>query len=143
VTAGRGRRRRSKTLQLRVVRQRAVARASAGFTISGSLQGELYPGMRKPLNLTLSNSNSFTLKVTKLTVSVRDATSAAGCSGTRNFRGIAAATTFSLPRGTYALSSLVADSSKWPAVEMLNLAENQDACKGAKLTFSYSGSATR
>jgi uncharacterized membrane protein len=118
---------------------------SKSFPISGNLGTTLYPGTQGALNLSLTNSNNFDLKVTNLTVAVREATSKAGCSGSQNFAITQFSGTYPLTihPGTTSLSSLVANSSKWPQVRMLDLPTNQDACKNATISLEYSGSATK
>jgi uncharacterized membrane protein len=118
---------------------------SKAFPISGNLGTTLYPGTKGALNLSLTNLNNFDLKVTSLTATVREATSKAGCSGSQNFAITQFSGTYPLTihPGTTALSSLVADSSKWPQVRMLDLPTNQDACRNATITLDYSGSATK
>jgi uncharacterized membrane protein len=115
------------------------------FGIAGNLGTTLYPGTQAPLDLSLTNPNSFDLKVNNLTVSVRETTSKAGCSGSQNFTVTQFSGTYPLTihPGTTSLSSLVPDNSKWPQIQMLNLATNQDACKGATLSLDYTGSATQ
>ena len=47
--------------------------------------------------------------------------------------------------GAYESTSLSArgiPSSQWPQIRMLNTAANQDGCKGATLTLSFTGSST-
>jgi len=42
--------------------------------------------------------------------------------------------------GNATLSSLGVASGKFPQVQMIDTATNQDGCKGATLTLAYSGS---
>jgi hypothetical protein len=113
--------------------------------ITGAFSGSLSPGATAPMNLTFTNPYSWDVNLTNLTVTLRPATSRAGCSGSQNFQ----VTQFSgsypllLHPGSTQLSSLVADSSKWPKVSMHNLSTNQDACKGASVSFDYGGSVTK
>ena len=101
--------------------------------------------MKAPLNLVLTNPQSFNLKVTNLSVGVEDATSEAGCSGTQNFRTTqipAARYPITLPAGqTRTLAQLGVASGDQPQVEMLNQPWNQDACKNATISLVYGGSA--
>ena len=124
-----------------------IVQESQELQIAGNLGAGLAPGMKAPLNLTLSNPNNFAVKVTDLTVAVEEGTSQAGCSGTQNFaitQTAAARYPITVPAGqTRTLTQLgVADGDK-PQVEMLNLPSNQDACKSATITLDYGGSARK
>jgi uncharacterized membrane protein len=122
-----------------------VVQKSKGFQITGNLGAQLFPGVKRPLNLSLTNPESFDIKVSSISVAVEEATGRAGCSGTQNFK------VTQIPAGRYpitvsggqtrSLSQLgIADADK-PQVEMLNRPWNQDVCKGASITLDYSGSA--
>ena len=122
-----------------------IIQKSQGFQIAGNLGAQLSPGMKAPLNLVLTNPQSFNLKVTNLSVGVEDATSEAGCSGTQNFRTTqipAARYPITLPAGqTRTLAQLGVASGDQPQVEMLNQPWDQDACKNATISLVYGGSA--
>jgi hypothetical protein len=122
-----------------------IVQKSQALTITGGLSGRLFPGRRAPLDLTVSNGNNFTIQITGLAVSIEEATSKPGCSGTDNFKVTqipAARYPLALGAGkTKTLGQLgVADADK-PQVEMLDRPMNQDACMNAALVFDYSGSA--
>ena len=118
------------------------------FGITGGLGQQLVPGAAVPLNLALTNSNSFTLQLTDIAVSVDHQTSAAGCDGAANF------SVQQIPAGRYPLSLPanstrtltqlgVSDADK-PKVSMNDLISvNQDACKSASLYLHYTGGATK
>jgi hypothetical protein len=116
-----------------------------GFNISGDLAGRLAPGEAAALDLTLVNPGEQTIRITKLTVEVAPATSVPGCSGEANFRVRQASEDgfpVVLPAGSsLTLTDLGFSAEAAPQVEMLNLPVNQDACKGAAITLSYSGAA--
>lgn len=122
-----------------------VVQKSSGFQITGNLGAQLYPGVKRPLNLSLSNPESFDVKVTSLSVALEEGTSKAGCSGTQNFNVTqvpAARYPITLPAGqTRTLTQLGVSDADKPQVEMLNRPWNQDACKGASIVLDYSGSA--
>lgn len=122
-----------------------VDKGGRPFTISGSVTG-LAPGLSQPLNLTLSNPNKKALSVSNLGVTITQVTRAAGVTmpcGTGDY----AVTQYAGPypvtvpaNGSISLSQLTVPSSVWPKVTMLNRPVNQDGCKGARLTLTYSGS---
>jgi hypothetical protein len=130
--------RRYAVLVLTVVRARQ-------FPIGGDLTTLLHPGGGAPLDLVLTNPHSFDIRVTALSVSVRAATTEAGCSGNANY----AVTQYGggyplvLHPGSTWLSELAPNSSAWPRVSMHDLPTNQDACKNARLSLDYRGLATR
>ena len=125
----------------------ALKRHPHEFRIRGNLRRPLAPGVSEPLNLRLTNPYRFDLKVKRLTVAVRvDARhAAAGCWAAGNFevKGLARrAYPIRLPaRHTRTLRTL--GIKRLPRVAMRNLAINQDACKGARLSFRYAGHARR
>lgn len=121
-----------------------VAAATTGlpFTISGGYGGLLYPGKTGDLALRISNPNGSTIYVTSLTVTIQAGSSNAGCDGQRNLTvtqsNVSSANPLTVPaNGSVTLPSGAVSA---PSVTMLNLATNQDACKGATYTFAYSGS---
>jgi hypothetical protein len=117
------------------------------FAIAGNAPSPLYPGAAgSPMNLSLDNPNGYSMTVATLTVSVDSvsapkATSTLPCSiadfATTPYTG----TGFTLPPGSHTLSSLGVPQSQWPTLRMLNATSNQDGCKGASLSLTYSGSA--
>ncbi len=113
------------------------------FTIEGNLTGELSPGATKPLQLKLLNTNTKALIVTGLQVTVQSGSSKAGCDGPTNLQitqsNATSSNTVTIPaKGQITVPS---GSVTAPQVLMRDLPTNQDACKGATFTFSYSGSA--
>jgi hypothetical protein len=137
--------------------------AQPAFAIAGDLRGPLRPGGSQPIDLALGNRTRSTLWITNLrvTVEVDAAHGAAGCSADRDFSvGQLPADSFPilLPpgrlfgpgwpaqiawhmRSTRALSAL--GVSVRPSIAMVDLAQNQDACKGATLHLRFSGTARR
>lgn len=121
-----------------------VAAATTGlpFTISGGYGGLLYPGKTGDLSLRIANPNGSTIYVTSLTVSIQPGSSNAGCDGPTNVTvrqsNVSATNALAVPaNGSVTLPSGGVGA---PQVTMLDLATNQDACKGAVYTFAYSGS---
>ena len=125
------------------------------FPISGSATGALFPGNQPvPMSLSIGNPYNFDLIITSVTVDVADPTmkdDAANdnCIGSENVevvRHLDASTSPIVipPRSTRTLTELDVAVSRWPAVRMINLADvNQDACKGTRFTFEFSGTATK
>jgi len=112
------------------------------FVIEGNLTGELAPGVSSPLHLTITNPNGVAITITSVHVAVQPGSTKAGCDGPANtqvtqsnlsesntLKVAAKGGKVTLPSGTVTA----------PEVLMKNLATNQDACKGASFTFSYSG----
>lgn len=118
--------------------------ANQSFPISGSLTNPLAPGTpAQALDLQIANPYTFTIKVSGITVTLVK-TSNSQCTPGTNFL----VTQYSGPSFTMVsglkenLSQVVTTRQQLPQIQMLNLDTNQDACKGATLTFSYTGSAT-
>jgi hypothetical protein len=124
-----------------------VVEETKNFQVAGDLGVPLAPGVRVPLNLSLTNPHKFDLRITNLAVAVEEATSRTGCSGTQNFKVTpipAARYPITLPaQETRTLAQLGLPAGDRPQVEMLNQPWNQDACKGASITLDYSGSARK
>jgi uncharacterized membrane protein len=124
-----------------------VVEETKNFQVAGDLGAPLAPGVKSPLNLSLTNPYDFTLRVTNLAVAVEEGTSRAGCSGTQNFKVTAipaARYPIMVPkRQTRTLAQLGLSDSDQPQVEMLNQPWNQDACKGVTITLDYGGSARK
>ena len=124
-----------------------IVQKNQTFGISGNLAGTLTPGRRIPLDLSLTNSQGFDIKVASVAVTVEESTNRPGCSGTQNFKVTqipARRYPISLAAGqTRTLTQLgVADADR-PQVEMVNRPWSQDACKNATITLSYGGSAAK
>jgi hypothetical protein len=118
------------------------------FTITAPAVTVNGPGAAAPLNLTLTNPNNQPLQVTNLTVSISAVTKDA--SAPANHPCTAADYAVVQFSGTYPISvgagqtvSLlglgITSSSLWPALTMLNTSSNQDGCKGAAVSLSFSG----
>lgn len=122
--------------------------AGVDFVISGRPTRVLRPGVSAPIDLRLRNRRRHPRLVTRLHVAVRvdAAHRRAGCSRRRDFR------VRQLPRSAYPLRLGPRRSLRLsrlgvrrvPRVRMVDLARvDQDACKGARLTFRYTGRSTR
>jgi hypothetical protein len=121
-----------------------VTRATTrDFSISGNANALLYPGApAQPIALTLSNPNSVAIYVTSIQVSVT-ASSSPGCSPATNLAltqsSASSAAPVRVPAG--GTVTLPAQGVSAPTIRMLNLPVNQDACKNARFSLGYSGSA--
>jgi hypothetical protein len=123
--------------------------APNAFTIAGDLPDLLTPGSGGPLDLTLTNLESSDLMIASLGVRIAEvsgpqADATHGCNpddfSIEQFSG---APGFTLPASSSAdLSDLGFEPSEWPAISMLDLPVNQDGCKEASLSLSFSGNAT-
>ncbi|HEV7205815.1 MAG TPA: hypothetical protein VGN18_14490 [Jatrophihabitans sp.] len=119
----------------------AVSAGSEGaFTITGSPDRRLAPGVTGLIDVSVTNPNAQTLQLSALTV-VLAAASDPGCT-LDNFR----VTQFSGPypltipaRSTRTLSQLGLPRTAWPTLTLLDLPVNQNACKNNSLALSYSG----
>jgi hypothetical protein len=123
--------------------------APDSFTIAGALPNLLTPGSGEPLDLTLTNLESTDLLIASLSVEVATVSGpqtdpSHTCAGedfsVEQFTG---APGFTLPASSTAdLGELGFDPSEWPTVSMLNRPVNQDGCKSASLSLSFTGTAT-
>jgi hypothetical protein len=113
------------------------------FTVSGTAAGPLAPGLSRSLVLTLSNPNSAGIEVTALNVAAAAGSTRAGCDGPANLAltqsNISSSNTVAIPANGQVV--LPAATVSAPSVLMRDLSTNQDACKGAAFTFTYTGSA--
>lgn len=121
----------------RILRRYAVVvlAVDAPDAIGGRPVAAVYPGGRTPVDLLLTNSHAFKVRITSLRVSVRAATSRIACRGDRDYavRQYAGPYPLTLRPGTTRLSALVGDRSLWPQLAMHDLPRNQDACRGARI----------
>ena len=120
-----------------------ISRAtSREFSISGSVSALLYPGApAQPIALKLSNPNSVAIYVTALQVAVASSTST-GCNPATNLAlaqsNASTAAPVRVPAGGSV--TLPAQGVSAPTIRLLNLPVNQDACKNARFSLTYSGS---
>lgn len=117
--------------------------AGRPFLIAGTV-GALAPGVIRPIDLSLTNTGTVALPVTGLAVRLPTATSKPDCSVTANYelKQYTGRYPLTVPAGaTVTLSGLGVPQADWPALTMRNLPTNQDACKGASMSLTYSGTA--
>src|SRR5262249_28318590 len=121
----------------------------ASFRIAGNVAG-LAPGVTQPVDLTLTNPNDVPISVTSVTISIgatttKDGHPNPGCSGTQNLvlvHGLVGSVT--VPANTTtSLTDLSIAPTLWPALQMPDLAINQDACKDTSFALTYTGAATQ
>lgn len=117
------------------------------FTIRGDIEEPVTPGSRIPVNLALSNRYVQPIAVTELRIHVDavhapQATASRPCTVGDFVVGPAdAQLEVRIPASaTRTLAELGLPPEDWPMVGMLDTPVNQDGCKGASLTLSYSGS---
>lgn len=104
---------------------------NAPFTITGQVSG-LAPGVTRPLQLTLQNTQSFDIIVKAVTVTVGNS-DRVGCSAT-NATATGFTGSLTVPKnGTAVLSSL--------SVRMI--ADPANACQGARFPLTYTGTAVK
>lgn len=122
---------------------RITLEQSRAFAISGDLTGLLYPGApAQPVAVTLTNPSGDPIYVTALQLNVTGS-SAAGCDPGTNL----AVTQAPISQDAFVLVpangsvTLPAQGVAAPTIRMINLPVNQDACKHATFSLSYSGSA--
>jgi hypothetical protein len=112
------------------------------FTITGNPSGSLAPGVSQSLPLTISNPNGVAIMVTGLLATPQAGSTKAGCDGPTNLQvtqsNASATNTLVVPANGHV--TLPSGTVTAPRVLMKDLPSNQDACKGASFTFSYSGS---
>jgi hypothetical protein len=120
--------------------------SSTDFLISGGALQPLYPGgPAQSLNLSISNSNSFAIRITALTATIRSQTLNGTCSTSANFTVVHnLLVSVVIPaHSTKSLSDLGVATSDRPQIRMIDTNVNQDSCRGANLQLVYSGSAVK
>ncbi len=113
------------------------------FVISGDAAQLLSPGASVPLDLTLANPYNFAIRVLDVSVA---ATGPSACPAGDNLT--TSALSFSGPvvipaHSSRTLSALGVPPAQRPQVLLRNLDTNQDSCKNAKFTLTYSGTGTK
>jgi len=118
---------------------------SSAFTIAGDVPGALAPGLGATVPVTITNPQTFPITVTDLVMTPAAGTSKPGCDGTANLsvtqsNMAGGAVSVVVPAGGSVV--LPAQGATAPVVTMLDLGSNQDACKGAAFSFTYSATGT-
>jgi hypothetical protein len=117
------------------------------FSISAPVVSVQGPGAATPLNLTLTNPNNQALQVTNLTVAIASVTKAASAPANRpctaaDYAVVQFSGSYPIVVGAGQAISLLGQgitSSQWPALTMINTSLNQDGCKGASVSLTFSG----
>jgi len=118
------------------------------FAISGNAVGPLSPGVTQGLALRLSNPYNFSIRVGSVDAAVTKATPSSCTLAVANLQVVGLSAPVDIPaNSSVTLGSSLAPGASWPAgwptITMVNSASNQDTCKNATFTLSYSGTATK
>lgn len=122
-------------------------RVQTGFTIAGGPSQPVYPGAAAvPVNVTITNPNSYDLSITNMTASLVSVVPQPGksCdSSAFRVQQFTGAYPFTVRAGqTVSLSSLGFSSSQLPQISMVDNGASQDGCQKARLNLSYTGTAS-
>jgi len=129
-----------------------VISTSKSFTITGDAPGLFAPGApAQPLDLSVTNPNSFDMKLLSVTVTVTSNTATCPSSSLQLAPSpYVSGTTFTFPNpltltksSTRTLSQLGTTVSQRPALQMPDTGTNQDSCKNATFTLTYTGTASK
>jgi hypothetical protein len=122
---------------------KTVETSGKPFTVTGNASGPLAPGVSRTLAITVSNPNSVAIEVTALTATVAAGSSKDGCDGPTNLlltqSSVSTSNVLAIPANGHV--ALPTGAVTAPTALMRDLPSNQDACKNAAFTFTYSGSA--
>ncbi len=115
-----------------------VAAAGLPFTITGNAIATLYPGVTSPINLVFTNPNTVPITVTIVTATI----ASAGCPVANFSIGQQLLVSVTVPASsTRSLLQLGVPQASWPTIALLETHTNQNACAGATVNLSYTGSA--
>jgi hypothetical protein len=121
-----------------------------GIHLTGRASRRIAPGSSAPVNLRLTNSASFSVSVTRLTVSIHavdaprsDATHPCTAGDFALRQSPSALTLRVAARATSTLGDLGTSRVEWPRVAMLDTSRNQDGCKGATVALDFRAFATQ
>ena len=114
----------------------------APFEVTGNVDG-LTPGVTKVIAITLKNPNPVPIYVTSLTVGISADSKPSGCPSAVNIvlhqaTGITSGSPVTVPANG---SVTVSTYPRAPKIGLRDLTTNQDKCKRASFTLTYSGSA--
>lgn len=122
----------------------------APITIGGLASRPMTPGVRMPLNLTLTNTQDVAMTADHLAVTIEQvraprATARLVCT-VRDFAVVQAASRLSVTLGARQTTTLRGEQvppAAWPTIGMVDSATNQDGCKGASLRLRYAATGTQ
>jgi hypothetical protein len=113
-----------------------VVKGSQPFQISGNVPSPLYPGAAaQGFQVTITNPNSFAIRVTSLGSVGIQPVNAPGC-----LSSWFQVTLPSVPSGGITIAANGGTATLSATARMLNVDMPQDACKSKQLTLSYTGS---
>jgi hypothetical protein len=112
-----------------------IASVKRGFGVNGVPVAGLYPGARRPLRVTITNTYAFPIKVAGPTAKVAATTNRTGCTGMAANLGVTSAGLRSL--------SLRAHKQKIVVLEVAMPSTVANACQGATFRISFRAKATR
>ncbi|MGI8665299.1 MAG: hypothetical protein ACR2N4_04615 [Jatrophihabitans sp.] len=115
-----------------------VAATGIDFSISGSPRGVLKPGARLPVDLRLGNPNRQRLIISALAVTLVSTSDPACAISNFAISQYLGPARLAVPAGrSSTLTELGVPPADWPQLSMLNLASNQDSCKGVTVNLRY------
>ncbi len=113
------------------------------FTMAGNVTSPLSPGVSAAVNLSITNPNPTPITIAANGITVTVTTTKAGCASSNFAVTHGPGVSVTVPgNSTRTLSALGVATANWPVVTMIETHTNQNACKGAALTITYTGSAT-
>jgi hypothetical protein len=126
---------------------RAQAEPHHTFRISGVAETRLSPSAVASVDVSLTNPNSRPLAITRLDAQISAITTRAGSGpcGQQDFavRQFSGEYGFVVgPSRTTTLGRIGVPSSQWPQITMIDRPVNQDGCKNALISISFTGEAT-
>ncbi|MDQ6836497.1 MAG: hypothetical protein M3016_09965 [Actinomycetota bacterium] len=112
------------------------------FSITGNATGLLYPGgPARAIVLTLVNPNSVAIYVTSVTTALQTTGLPAGCPASTYRLSPASIPSSGVLVPAQGSARLAGASVTAPTIQMLDSHTNQDSCRRASLSLSYTGSA--
>jgi hypothetical protein len=116
---------------------------SANFTITGNVTAAVIPGTSTPVDVSITNPNPSPITIAANGITVTVTTTRAGCANSNFAVTHGPGVSVTVPgNSTRSLSALGVAPANWPEVTMIETLTNQDACQGAPLAITYTGSAT-
>lgn len=126
--------------------QPSTAASQPQLSISGNLDGLVYPGGRaQPLEVKLTNNSALAIRVMNLTVTLAPGSLPPGCPTsyfhiTQSNISEAIPTTVPAYRSVTLPNSANAPGVRAPTIRMSDASTNQDACEGTTFSLTYTSS---